>query len=234
MKYIVYLEFKSLTMYRVDIIDDHKACAMGLQNLLNATSNKFQVKKVWFNAPDFLLSLKNKNATQPDLVIIDYRMPFLLGFHLSYLLQRDYPHIKKIGISADAKPQWIEHFIATGCKGFIDKTADHIELNKAIETVLKNEFYYNLYVNEKLVKNVVAKTTEFEFPYQLTDNDYLLIHLCQTSLSRENIADILNLNVETLKKSLGKIYKIFNVKTHGELVSIAIEKQIIKYYKIAS
>jgi len=185
-------------MYRVDIIDDHKACAMGLQNLLNATSNKFQVKKVWFNAPDFLLSLKNKNATQPDLVIIDYRMPFLLGFHLSYLLQRDYPHIKKIGISADAKPQWIEHFIATGSKGFIDKTA------------------------------------EFEFPYQLTDNDYLLIHLCQTSLSRENIADILNLNVETLKKSLGKIYKIFNVKTHGELISIAIEKQIIKYYKIAS
>jgi DNA-binding NarL/FixJ family response regulator len=221
-------------MYRVDIIDDHKACTVGLQNLLNATSNKYQVKKVWFNAPDFLLSLKTKNATEPDLVLIDYRMPFLQGFHLSYLLQRDYPHIKKIGFSSDAKPKWIEHFIATGCKAFIEKSGDQIELNAAIETVLKNEFYYNLYVNEKLVKDVLAKSAEFEFPYQLTDNEYILIHLCQTSLSRENIADILNLNVETLKKNLGKIYKMFNAKSHGELVSLAIEKGIIKYYRIAS
>ena len=221
-------------MYRVDIIDDHKASTVGLQNLLNATSNKYQVKKVWFNAPDFLLSLKTKNAIQPDLVLIDYRMPFLQGFHLSYLLQRDYPHVKKIGFSSDAKPKWIEHFIATGCKAFIEKSGDQIELNAAIETVLKNEFYYNLYVNEKLVKDVLAKSAEFEFPYQLTDNEYILIHLCQTSLSRENIADILNLNVETLKKNLGKIYKMFNAKSHGELVSLAIEKGIIKYYRIAS
>ena len=89
-------------------------------------------------------------------------------------------------------------------------------------------------MNDTLVKDVLAKSVEFEFPYQLSDNEYLLIHLCQTSLLRENIADILNLNLETLKKNLGKIYKTFNAKSHGELVSIAIEKGIIKYYRIAS
>jgi DNA-binding CsgD family transcriptional regulator len=51
---------------------------------------------------------------------------------------------------------------------------------------------------------------------------------------KENIADILNLNVDSLKKNLFKIYKVFNAKSHGELVSIAIEKGIIKYCRIGS
>jgi DNA-binding NarL/FixJ family response regulator len=221
-------------MYKVEIIDDHKACTLGLQNLLNATSTKFQVKKVWHTAHDFLLSLKRKNTTEPDLVLIDYRMPGLLGYHLSYLLQRDYPHIKKIGFSSEAKPKWIEHFIATGCKGFIDKSADHLELNRAIETVLKNEFYYNLYVNEKLVKGILTKSTMFEFPYGLIDNEYLLIQLCQTGLSRESIADILNVKLDTLKKKLSNIYAMFGAKTHSELVRVAIEKEIIKFYNFGN
>ena len=100
-------------MHIIDIINDSQLFAIALANTLKSISNNFTFGKIWQNALEFLMYVKTKNTTLPDLVLIDYRMPFLLGSHLSYILERDSPEIKKIGISADAEPDWVGEFLAS-------------------------------------------------------------------------------------------------------------------------
>lgn len=221
-------------MYTIDIIDDSKIVSAGFKNLIEAVNKDFKVRKIWHNGYDFLLSLRVKNATKPDMVIIDYRMPVLMGYHVSYVLQRDFSEIKKIGYSSDAEPKWINNFIATGCKTFIDKSIDAKELEKVLKVVARDEYYYNFYVTERLTKELWNGTLEIQFPYNLTDNEYLFIHLCQSSLTREQFADVINIKIDLLHKKQSKLYKTFGVKTHGEMVSVGIEKKIIKHYKFYS
>ena len=216
-------------MYKVDIIDDSQMFSISLANTLKLISNNFTFGKIWNTAPEFLLNLKSKHNTPPDLVLIDYRMPFLRGGHLSYILQRDFPEIKKIGISADAEPTWINEFLATGCKAFIDKASHPNELKIAIETVLKDKYYLNLFVEEKQIKKY-NEAVEFDFPFRLTDNEYLYIQLCQSNLTNDAIANVLSIGKELLHKKQQKLFKQFNVKSRAELVNFGIEKKIIRLF----
>ena len=218
-------------MYKVDIVDDSQMFAIGLANILKQISNKFTVGKVWHSPQDFLQHLNSKNAITPDVVLIDYRMPVLCGGDLSYLLQRGYPHIKKIGISNDCVDSWINDFMITGCKGFIDKATHPTVLQEAIETVLQNKYYYNLYVSENGLKKLTENKPKIEFPFELTDNEYLLIHLCQSNLTYKTISSLLGVGLENLHKKRHNLYKRFNVGSRTELVSFAIDKKIIKHYR---
>ncbi len=218
-------------MYKVDIVDDSQMFAISLANTLKVISKNFTLGKIWNTGQDFLLNLKTKNCVPPDLVLIDYRMPYLTGGQLSYILQRDYSDIKKIGISADAEPDWIKEFLATGCKGFIDKSSHPDQLKDAIDTVLSDNYYLNLYVEKKQIKKYDKTKVEFDFPFGLSDNEYFYIQLCQSPLTNDSIAFVLNMGKEALHKKQQKLFKQFNVKNRAELVSFAIDKKIIRFYK---
>lgn len=221
-------------MYQIDIIDDNKIVTAGFKQLIEAIGGHFKIRKLWHNGYEFLVHLRTKNATPPDIVIIDYRMPVLMGHHTSYLLQRDFPEIKKIGYSSDVEHKWISNFIATGCKTFIDKSINPLELQNTLQTVSKNEYHYNNYITNQLIKNIWKGSLQIHFPYNLTDNDYFFIMLCQSSLPREQFADVLNITPSLVHKIQISLYKRFDVKTHGEMVRVAIERNIIRHYKFFS
>ncbi len=219
-------------MYKVDIIDDSQLFAISLANTLKSISNNFTFGKIWQNAPEFLMYMKSKNATLPDLVLIDYRMPFLRGSHLSYILERDFPEIKKIGISADAEPDWVSEFLASGCMGFVDKGVHPKELQVAIENVLNGGLHTNIYVDEKKVLRYKKNGLLLDLPFNLTDNEYLYIQLCQSPLTNDAIASVLGIGKESLHKRQQKLFKQFNVKSRAELVSFAIAKKIIWIFRL--
>ena len=121
--------------------------------------------------------------------------------------------------------------MATGCKGFIDKASHPKELQTAIETVLKDDYHLNLYVEKKYIAKYSNLSVEFDFPFSLSDNEYLYIQLCQSPLTNESIADVLGIGKEALHKKQQKLFKQFNVKNRAELVSFAIDKKIIRLFK---
>ena len=196
-------------MYKIDIIDDQNVSIRGLADLINVIDGNFKVNKIWNKPEDFLLYLRTKNTVIPNLVLIDYRMPTLYGWQLGYLLERDFKQIKKLGISADIEPTWIEEFLATGCKGFIDKAPEPDELKNAIEIILKDNYLYNLYVSKKTIEKCWKGALDISFPYDLSDDEYLYIHLCQSSLTNDAIAKVLDIGAETLHKKQNKLYLLF-------------------------
>ena len=161
-------------------------------------------------------------------------MPYINGIDLSYLTNKRYPHIQKIGISSDDYENWINGFLITGCKTFLSKGCNHNELFKVIEVVANNQFYYNEYVTKKFVKTIEETQAKFTFPKELSEVQYFFILLCQTELTYIAIADILMLKEDTLDKVRHKLFEKFDVKNRTELVAYAFENRIIKARKQAA
>ena len=219
-------------MYTFDIVDDHKMFGEAVGKYLTEYNSKLKLGKVFQSAHEYLVYLHTHPTKKPDVVMIDYRMRGLLGWHLSQILERDFSNIKKIGFSGDDIDDWINNFFLADCKAFVCKDNNCQELANAIEEVAKGNYYYNSY----LEKNTIPKKRsieETEYLHHLTANEFFYLHLCQTDLTNKLIATILGLKENTLHKKQSILYKKFEVKTKGEMVRYAIDKRIIKYIHIA-
>lgn len=211
-------------MYIVDIVDDHKMVTESIGKNINFYNSNLQLGTMQYTAHEYLMYLKAHTKHKPDVVLIDYRLPGLLGWHLSYILEQEYPTIKKIGISGSTMPKWINNFLLAGCKTFISKDVDLEELTNGIHTICQNKNYFNTWFTKEMV---VVNEAIPSFPYGLTDKEFFYIHLCQTNLTNTAIASVLNISFETEHKMQKKLYKRFEVQTRAELESIAIDKKII-------
>lgn len=213
-------------MYIVDIIDDSKMFANGIANTIGIYNSSIKIGVVKYNAQDYLQYLQSHKQHQPHIAVIDYRMPGLLGWHLSYLLQQQRPEIQKIGMSNDIMPNWINSFIVTGCKTFISKEDNYDVLAKAVACVAQNQPFYSSYFTPKMQVPVCLPT---DFPFGLNDKEFFYIHLCQTSFTNKAIAALLDIKFEEEHLLQKKLFKQFNVHTKTQLVQEAQYRKIIKY-----
>ncbi len=80
---------------------------------------------------------------RPDLVIMDFDLPFMNGVDATKMALRIQPEIKILGISQQNDlDQYIEMILA-GATGFMLKTSGNDEFTKAIKSVAKGECYFS-------------------------------------------------------------------------------------------
>lgn len=216
-------------MYTIDIIDDHEIYCKGLTQLLKAYNPTITVRQ-WNSPVDLLVQMNKKNYQPPYLAIIDYKMPVLLGCHISLYFQKKFPQVKKMGISSEVSTHWIEDFIVTGCSGFIYKGDNINDIMATIDGVLQNGYCYNLYFTSRMVNALQPLMGKYNFADGLNYHEYMFIHLCQTEFSKDSIAQYLNISPSLVHKIDKELHRKYNVHTKQSLVHTAQQKGIIKMY----
>jgi DNA-binding NarL/FixJ family response regulator len=217
-------------MVQIAIVDHHLLVAKGIAKIIEAANPNYKVVNISKNAHEFLSCLKSKKAEKIDLVVINYDMLGLNGIDLCYLLNRDFPTIKKIGLGNIGKQEKVIGFLYHGCKAFITKTCDETDLIAAIENSIKNEFYLNRFVMPKMIKHIKHKKIEFNFPLGLRDNHYFFIKLCNTNITYKSMAEILSISENTLHKIQQRVFDKFSVHNRTELSNVAITNDLFANY----
>jgi len=126
---------KSKGMYtdikEVLIVDDEETLLLSIDDGLNVYKKYFNLLTAT-NGIDAVKLLKSKTAI--DLVITDLRMPRMDGFELMTYIQRNFPHIPVILMTAYGTPK-IEEIVKTlGLYGYLEKPLD---INTIAETIFK-------------------------------------------------------------------------------------------------
>ena len=219
-------------MVQIAIVDHHLLVAKGIARIIEAANPNYKVVNISKNAHEFLSCLKHRKAEKIDLVIINYDMIGLNGIDLCYLLKRDFPEIKKIGLGILGKHEKVIGFLYYGCKAFVTKTCNEADLIAAIEISIKNEFCFNQYVMPKMVKQIEHKKIEFNFPLGLSDNNYFFIKLSNTNITYKSMAEILNISENTLHKIQQRVFDKFKVTNRTDLVKIAFENDLLANYLV--
>lgn len=214
------------TNLKVYIADDHTLYRKAMVNLL-LSFNTISVVKDAENGKELISLIKTE---EPDVCILDLQMPVMDGAETCEYLGAKYPDLKIIVLTMHDSEKYILHMIESGAHAFLLKNTEPRELEKAITSVIENDFYHNDLVASILRKNVKSwkgvQKPVFKTPI-LTDREKeILLLICQELTIRE-ISDRLSLSENTVRNHRVNIMdKIGATNTVG-LVKYAYESGIL-------
>jgi DNA-binding NarL/FixJ family response regulator len=138
---------------KVAIADDHKIFRKGVVLSLRPYTNiKFVLEAD--NGDDLLAGIPD---AQPDVVLMDLRMPGKDGIETTKAVSKQYPNIYVIVLSMYEDERFVYHLMENGANGYLLKSAEPMEIRRAIMEVYEKGYYLNNFVNRILLKRSHAR-----------------------------------------------------------------------------
>lgn len=132
---------------RVVLVDDKAHYRKALHFVLTANTD-FEIVGEYDNGQDFLDQLYE---LQPDLVLMDIKMPVMDGIEATKRAINQDRHIKIIGLTLFEDRTQFLGMLEAGAKGVVPKSAGELELKEAIQSVISGKYFYS----KKLVSTIL-------------------------------------------------------------------------------
>lgn len=210
------------------LADDHLLVRNGIKSLLEEAVNLVVVGEA-VNGKE---ALELAKIHQPDLLIIDVRMPEMDGIEAVGYLKDYAPNTKAIVLSMHDSEEYILKSINAGASGYLLKDTGREEFLKAIYTIQKGGKYFSGDISNVIVNNYLQNTNptkEKEIQPQisnelgLTKKEIEILSMILSGLTNTEISDNLKKSKRTIETHRFNLMKKLNVKNLIELSSKAKE-----------
>jgi DNA-binding NarL/FixJ family response regulator len=211
---------------KVAIADDHKIFRKGvILSLRHYPNLKFVLEAE--NGEELL---NNIEEAQPNVVLMDLRMPVKDGIEATKYISKHYPHIYVLILTMHEEDKFVTHLMENGANGYLLKSTDPAEIRKAITEVAAKGYYLNNFVNRILLKRSHAKARNIGSltnDITITDKEkQVLRYICMEFTSQE-IGDKMDISARTVESIKERLMERFNVKNTAGLVFFAVKNELI-------
>ncbi|AVR46971.1 DNA-binding response regulator [Christiangramia fulva] len=203
------------------IVDDHKLFAQSLQVLVNSFEG-FEVIDVFKNGEE-LVEYFQQNNTEPDIILLDMRMPVMDGLETMSWLKQNKPDQKVLALTVDQEEDTIIKMLKLGCRGYLLKDIDPDEFEHALNSIMEYGYYSNQTISEAL--NHGEQKEKYE---SLTGRELEFVQYACSENTYKEIAEEMNLSPKTIDGYRESIFAKLRVKTRVGLVMFAIKEGIFK------
>jgi DNA-binding NarL/FixJ family response regulator len=203
---------------KVLLADDHRLTLQGISRTLEDDDEIEVVGEAW-NGSQVLPMIER---TDPDVVLLDMRMPGLDGLACLDRIRKRYPKLNVVAISMSNDPEHIEAALRRGACGYIVKSINPSDLASAIRQAVEGNFYYaaDLPSSEDAT---ASKATG------LTEKELQILKAVARGLSNDAIGRELWLSEQTVKFHLHKIYRKLGLANRTEAARYAYERGLLDY-----
>jgi len=187
---------------RLVLADDHEVTRTGFVSLL-AGHPEFEVVGQASNgqqAVDLCVEL------QPDIAILDIRMPVLNGLGAARILQQRMPGLKVVIFTMDDSTDHLEAAISAGAVGYLLKDASRDEVIAGLQRVAAGEEALNSAVSARLLRRMTERNASgAALPESLTPRERQVLGLVAGGLSNREIGEKLGITTGTAKAHVEKV-----------------------------
>ncbi len=199
---------------KILLVDDHIILRMGLATAANGEPDM----EVVGEAENGNEALEAYRKTQPDVVVLDLRMPEKGGIETIKILRRDHPNVRILVFSNYASGDEVLQSFQEGAMGFVIKDMPLEKLLEGIRKVNTGEQYMPAEVSAKVSTRVVS---------QLSPRELEVLTLVARGLSNKEIANELHLVEGTIKVHLTNILSKLGVSDRTQAILAAVKRGII-------
>lgn len=197
------------------VADDHPALLGAVVSYLDASG--FDVIGT---AQDGAQACSVIQELQPDVALVDFRMPRVSGTALVARLREESPRVRLLVYTADADEKDVTAILSAGASGIVLKEAPLIDLIRALNSALEGRAY----VDPGLATTATSPPGRSR---ALTAREVDVLALLAEGLSYEQIGLRLTISGETVRTHVRKATDRLGAGTTTEAVATALRKRLI-------
>ena len=209
------------------IADDHRLFRTGMVAVLKEIKGITVINEAG-NGKELLTKLIHE---QPDVILMDIKMPEMDGIEATEIVINRYPDVKVIMLTMHDDEQFITHMVDLGAHGYLLKNADVTELELAIHKVMKQGYYFNDKVSEVLLTSLIGKKAKMDKKKKnglnLSKREHEVLQLICEGFTNSEIAEKLFLSTRTVEGYRYKLCDKVGVKNTAGLVRYAIKNGLV-------
>lgn len=203
------------------IVDDHILIAKAISSILSNFDN-FEVLYECENGKQLQEKLKFKQNI-PNIILLDISMPIMDGFETALWLKENHPNIKIMALSMQDDDQSVLKMIKNGAHGYLLKNTHPAELEKAINKLLQDGFFYPDWAS-KIVFNSLNHNSKSNVPIiKFSDREKEFLKYSVTEMNYKEIADIMCCSPRTVESYRDSLFEKLEIKTRVGLAVYALK-----------
>lgn len=173
-------------------------------------------------------ALKEILELQPDIVIVDAKLPGLNGLELLRRLSRQMPHGRFLVFSAFQNPALVKDMLEAGAHGYVEKTAHLSEFLSGLHIVAEGGTFFGPTTAE-LIRSVVANPSSVHRSKDfLTDREREVLQLIAEGNSTKEIASKLGLSVKTIDNHRTNMMRKLDLHNVASITRYAMQNGLIE------
>lgn len=207
---------------RVIVVDDQQITREGLVALLDLLDGI----EVVADAGDGATALDLVAEHNPDVVLMDLRMPVLDGVEATRRITADHPGVAVLVLTTYADDESIETALRAGALGYLTKDAGRVEIASALRSAAAGQSTFDPAVAEKLVAALTSNPTlppRRTNPDGLTAREIEVLALMADGLSNPEIATRLYIGQTTVKTHINNSFAKIGARNRTEAVRYAYQ-----------
>jgi NarL family two-component system response regulator YdfI len=209
---------------RVVIADDHPVVRTGLRLMLSMRETFELVGE----AIDGASAVRLTGELQPDVVLMDLRMPGMDGITALEHIRREWPQVAVIILTTYTEDELMIRGLRAGARGYLLKDADVEVLLQAIERVARGETLIQPEVMERVLFHAErAITAPAQKQSVLTQRELDVLAGVARGERTKEIARRLGVSERTAWAYLTSIYNKLGVDSRASAVAIAMERGLL-------
>jgi DNA-binding NarL/FixJ family response regulator len=162
---------------------------------------------------------------EPDLVLMDLKMPGLNGVEATRQIRTKHPDVKVLVLTTYDDDEWVFDAVKAGASGYLLKDTPRDELVKAIKGTVTGKTYVDPSVAGKVLGQVSSHQTQPAtlITSKLTEREIEVLRLIAKGLSNTDISDRLFLSEGTVRNHVSAILAKLGVSDRTQAAVIAIQ-----------
>ncbi len=212
---------------RVLLADSNELIRVGLRGVLSTLEN-FEIAG---EAIDNGSLIKQAEAFEPDVVLIDYSSP---GFTIDVVneIKESQPNINFVAITQDQSAQTMVHALRSGIKSHVKKDCELQEIIDAVkETAAGNNFYCGKILEKIAEENINIEDIDMDSfscePVTISQREQEIIGMIAEGYTNGQIADRLCISSHTVGTHRKNIMQKLGVKNTAGIVLYAVKTNIV-------
>jgi len=220
-----------MKLIRVLLVENHTLVREAFRALLQGIEG-FQVAG---EAEDGRQALRRIGEIRPDIALMDITMPGLNGLEVAARCQQECPETKIVFLSVHRNEEYVLQALKLGARGYLLKDARVEELEFALRSVARGDFYLSPEISRSVMEDYLARLQgkspeaqqEPRVFDRLTPRQREILQLIAEGHTTRTISSILNISLKTVETHRTELMKRLDIHHIAGLVRYAIRTGLV-------